>query len=376
MEKLLTVAEQQEQEKPDPKIYGFDGVNVRTVKIDNVIYIIAKDVCNILDFHDVEYVLEQLDIKDKMVAKNHTFVNQSAVYQIIEMSASSDKAEYFKKWLDDEVFHSAELSLVVDNTNDVKVKLEDEVESEIDNNFKLFEHEDFGKVRTVFENEEVWFVAKDVADILEFSETNAMTRSLDKDEVMSVSLSGMNMKSNLISESGLYQAIFKSRKPQARKFRKWVTSEVLPTIRKTGGYVSNADMMIDTYFGSLPDNQKTLITGLFNNIEEQQKAIIEKDKRIAIDKPKVETYDRFMNGENYFDMKKVAKLIGWGRNKLFEQLRNDDILMTGNNHNEPRQSFVDREYFKVVAKPVANGTNKTVTLVTAKGADWLARKYG
>ncbi len=101
------------------------------------------------------------------------------------------------------------------------------------------------EVRTVMIESEPWWVAKDVAEVLEYSETAQMTRRLDDDETISVNLTGMNMKSTLINESGLYNAILGSKKPEAKAFKKWVTSEVLPTIRKTGGY--NNDKMTQKF---------------------------------------------------------------------------------------------------------------------------------
>lgn len=91
-------------------------------------------------------------------------------------------------------------------------------------------------VRTVLIAEEPWFVAKDVADILEYSETAQMTRRLDKEDSMSVKLTGMNMKSTIINESGLYEAIIGSKKKEVKPFKRWITHEVLPMIRKTGNY--------------------------------------------------------------------------------------------------------------------------------------------
>jgi anti-repressor protein len=91
------------------------------------------------------------------------------------------------------------------------------------------------------QDNEPWFVAKDVCDVLGFSDTNAGTRHLDNDEKMSVILTGIsatNPVATIINESGLYSLIFKSRKPEAKKFKKWVTSEVLPSIRKRGVYLT------------------------------------------------------------------------------------------------------------------------------------------
>lgn len=93
-------------------------------------------------------------------------------------------------------------------------------------------------VRTFKKDEGIWFVAKDVADVLGFSETAQMTRHLDSDEVMSVNLTGMNMKSTLINEPGLYSVILRSRKSEAKQFKRWITHDVLPAIRKNGMYIS------------------------------------------------------------------------------------------------------------------------------------------
>lgn len=92
------------------------------------------------------------------------------------------------------------------------------------------------QIRTTEINGEIYFVAKDISDILEYSETNRMTSRLDEDEFISTKLVDMNMKFTLLTESGLYHAILGSKKPEAKVFRKWVTSEVLPSLRKTGSY--------------------------------------------------------------------------------------------------------------------------------------------
>lgn len=107
-------------------------------------------------------------------------------------------------------------------------------------------------VRTVIKDNEPWFVAKDVADILGYSETAAMARRLDEDEktTLQISQTGSNYKTNVvcITESGLYSAIIGSSLPEAKRFRKWVTSEVLPSIRATGGYI-----------GATPDDDEASI---------------------------------------------------------------------------------------------------------------------
>ena len=97
------------------------------------------------------------------------------------------------------------------------------------------------EVRTQVIDDEPWFVAKDVAFVLGYSETNAMTKRLDAEDSMTVKLSGMNMRSILINESGLYTAVIGSTLPNAKRFKRWITKEVLPSIRKTGGYQVSKD---------------------------------------------------------------------------------------------------------------------------------------
>lgn len=115
------------------------------------------------------------------------------------------------------------------------------------NKLQIFNNPEFGQIRTVSIKDKPYFIGKDIAEVLGYSETNAMTKRLDDEDFISAKLEGMNMKSTLINESGLYSAILGSQLSAAKKFKHWVTSEVLPTIRKTGGYVSNDDMFINTY---------------------------------------------------------------------------------------------------------------------------------
>lgn len=101
---------------------------------------------------------------------------------------------------------------------------------------KIFENEEFGQVRTINIDGEPWFVGKDVAEALGYAQTSNMMKRIDEEDFISSKLDGMNMKSLLINESGLYSAIIGSKLESAKRFKRWVTSEVLPAIRKTGNY--------------------------------------------------------------------------------------------------------------------------------------------
>ena len=109
---------------------------------------------------------------------------------------------------------------------------------------EIFKNEEFGEIRTLMIDGEPWFVGKDISDKLGYAQTSNMMKRIDDEDSKSSILDGMNMKSILINESGLYSAILGSKLNSAKRFKRWVTSEVLPTIRKTGGYVNNDDLFI------------------------------------------------------------------------------------------------------------------------------------
>ncbi len=101
---------------------------------------------------------------------------------------------------------------------------------------QIFSNSEFGEIRTIIKDNEPWFVAKDISDKLGYAQTSNMMKRIDAEDSISSILDGMNMKSILINESGLYSAIIGSKLESARRFKHWVTSEVLPSIRKTGSY--------------------------------------------------------------------------------------------------------------------------------------------
>lgn len=144
-------------------------------------------------------------------------------------------------------------------------------------NLEIFKNEEFGEVRVVAIEGEPWFVGKDVAKILGYSNSRkAISDHVDDEDkgVTKCDTLGGVQDLTVINESGLYSLILSSKLPTAKKFKRWMTSEVLPTIRKTGGYINNVDLMVNTYFSDIPDEQKSLVKGLLVNIEEQQKKIV------------------------------------------------------------------------------------------------------
>ena len=243
----------------------------------------------------------------------------------------------------------------------------------MENKIKIFESEEFGKVRTVVKNGEPWFVGKDIAQILGYSDVNkAIAMHVDNEDKKlndKTSSSFGQRGATLINESGFYSLVLSSKMPKAKEFRRWVTSQILPTIRKTGGYVANEDMFIENYLPFLEEPYQ----GLFRL---QMMAINQLNERIRHDQPLVEFANQVSNTENLIDMNAMAKLaaeenIPIGRNRLFKWLRKKEILMPDN---LPYQKYIERGYFAVketvFETPTMMKTHQQ-TLVTGKGQSYI-----
>lgn len=160
--------------------------------------------------------------------------------------------------------------------------------SNINNILKIFQNKKFGKIRVTLINNEVYFVGKDVVEALGYKKgySDVLKQQCHEDDYILYDkthpLTGVEFDIKelgqrggyIINESALYALIFGSELDTAKDFKHWVTSEVLPTIRKTGGYINNVELMVNTYFSDVPDEQKSLVKGLLVNIEEKQKKIV------------------------------------------------------------------------------------------------------
>lgn len=131
---------------------------------------------------------------------------------------------------------------------------------------QLFQKEEFGTIRTVILNGDPWFVAKDVCDILGTTNPTMAMEGLEDFERAKFNL-GRQGEANIISESGFYTLVLRSRKPIAKPFRIWVTSEVLPTIRKTGKYVAHSENKVESILEDMGCNMK-IVYAQINNMEE------------------------------------------------------------------------------------------------------------
>ena len=139
------------------------------------------------------------------------------------------------------------------------------------------------QVRTVLIENEPWFVGKDIAEILSYVEPHkAVTRHVDEEDRMKYPIltEGGEQLSWIINESGLYGLILNSKLEEARQFKKWITSEVLPTIRKTGGYIGNDEAFIKTYLPFADDTTKTLFRSTLETVRKQNELILSQQKEI------------------------------------------------------------------------------------------------
>ena len=244
------------------------------------------------------------------------------------------------------------------------------------NGLEIFKNEEFGTVRTLTINDEPWFVGKDVATILGYAKPeNAIANHVDSEDKTTTLIqgTGSNYKSNtvIINESGLYSLILSSKLPNARKFKHWVTSEVIPAIRKHGIYSLDnrkASLLLQIYDGG----QNAVVASKQLAELEVEEATAPLVQKIEEDKPYSDFGRHVSESSDTVDIGEFAKMvnkenINVGRNRLFKWLRENGYLMSDNT---PYQKYINNDYFDVieVVKRTAYGTNiYPKTLVTGKG---------
>lgn len=241
------------------------------------------------------------------------------------------------------------------------------------NELKVFENPEFGRVRTVSVDNEPWFFAKDVCDALSIA-TNHVRESLDEDEVSNLRSTEIGPEFGgkaplIVSEAGLYSLILKSRKPEAKAFKRWITHEVIPAIRKTGGY----------HVPQSPAEQ--MAQGLLA----AQKLLAEKDKRIEEMRPKEIFADAVTASKTSILVGGLAKLIKQqgidiGQKRLFAWMRENGFLIkSGTEKNMPTQRAMDMKLFEVKEGSFVdgNGVNRITrtTKVTGKGQVYFVNKF-
>lgn len=261
----------------------------------------------------------------------------------------------------------------------LRFKKQEEKEIDYMNDLKIFENKEFGEIRTVVKDGEPWFVGKDVAEILGYSNPRkAVIDHVDEEDKMD----GVTIRDSigrkqipvLINESGLYSLILSSKQPNAKKFKKWVTSEVLPSIRKNGGYIAGQETMTDDEL-------------MARALQVAQNKIQERDKQIETMKPKAIFADAVAASHTSILVGELAKIlkqngVNIGQNRLYEWLRENGYLIRGNkrtDRNAPTQRSMDMGLFEVKISTVVNSDGSVretrTTKVTGKGQQYFINKF-
>lgn len=224
------------------------------------------------------------------------------------------------------------------------------------------------------EQGEPWFVAKDVAVALGYRDAANMTRNLKEHQqgTQNVSTPGGAQKMAVLNEPGLYRVVLKSRIESAERFQDWVTDDVLPSIRKNGGYIAGQEQDTPELIMA-----KALIVAQ-SVIESKTIELQRAKEQIAIQAPKADFADRVAGADKGVLLGNFAKTVGIGPKKIFTILREMRILMKGGNrHNLPFQQFLDLGHFEVIEKPYEiNGETRLAfsPTITGKGQQWLTHK--
>ncbi|TBX84257.1 phage antirepressor Ant [Bacillus cereus] len=242
------------------------------------------------------------------------------------------------------------------------------------NQLQVFNNEEFGQVRTVIQGEDVWFVAKDVAEVLGYNNTSkAIQMHVDEDEKADLPIwdGRQNRNQKVINESGLYSLILSSKLPSAKKFKKWVTSEVLPSIRKHGVYMT--DQVLEQAVTN-PD----FAIGLLTKLKEEKEKLAAAQQQIVQQQPLVTFAEACMQSNESLKVSEVAKLaakhnVKIGQRQLFAKLREWNLMFKRST--EPTQTAVEKGYFEIVqgVKQKASGEpfTWTTTYVTPKGQAYI-----
>ncbi len=243
-----------------------------------------------------------------------------------------------------------------------------------ENKVSKFDHEVFGTLRVIVIDEEQLFVGNEVASTLGYANSaeaiNTHCKYISK-VANSVLLGASDYKAgiasghlhndlirkvNLIPEKDVYRLIMRSKLPQAELFSEWIMEEVLPTIRNSGGYVSDVDQIIESFYKNEQPHVKEVIRAGLNFQKDNQH--------------KVAFFEDVAEVVNLQTITEVAKAFGVGRNKMFAELRDQKVLTK---ERLPYQTYIDQGYFEV-KQTTKNGYVHNVTLVTGKGELYLHKK--
>lgn len=245
------------------------------------------------------------------------------------------------------------------------------------NKLQIFKNSEFGEIRTITKDKdgEPMFCLADICKALEIKNTTDVAKRLEEDERTRFNL-GRQGEAIFISESGLYAVILRSDKPNAKQFRKWVTSEVLPSIRKNGGYIAGQETLSDEELLA-----KALLVAN-NKIAEKQAVIDSQRAKIEADKPKTIFADAVSASNSSMLVRDVAKIIKQngvplGEKRFYKWLRENGYVCQ--NGTSPTQKAMELGLFEIVVRTVERGNGLPIetktTRITGKGQQYFISKF-
>lgn len=239
------------------------------------------------------------------------------------------------------------------------------------NELQIFKNEQFGEIRTVEIDGEPWFIAADVCRALELSDTGRAIERLDADESTRIEIDhpqspGKTIEVYAVNEAGLYALILGSRKKEAKAFKRWITHEVIPSIRKHGAYMT--DETLDKMIAS-PEFGIRLLTEL----KEEREKRIALEGKVKEDKPKVLFAEAVSTAKTSILVGELAKLLKQngveiGQNRLFDWMRQNGYLIKrqGNDYNMPTQYSMERGWFEIKETAVTHSDGHVTVNKTPK----------
>lgn len=243
----------------------------------------------------------------------------------------------------------------------------------MENNLMIFENEEFGEIRTLEINNEPWFVAKDICEILEIKNSRQALTRLDEDEKADVILNDGSQNRNMsaVNEYGLYNLILASRKKEAKEFKRWITHKVIPSIRKHGGYIAGQEQMTDEELMAkavLMANSKIQELNHRNQQLEMQNSQLTVVNEIM--KPKAEYFDDLVDRNLLTNFRETAKTLGV-KEKVFVTFLLDHKYIFRDKKGK-LQPFAEKNKGLFELKETKNdktGWVGTQTLITPKGRE-------
>lgn len=249
------------------------------------------------------------------------------------------------------------------------------------NQLQIFKNSDFGEVRTVAIENEPWFVGRDVAEILGYKNiSDALNKHIDLEDkgVAKCDTLGGLQDMTVINESGLYSLVLSSKMPDAKKFKRWVTTEILPSIRKNGAYMT--DSVLEQAVSD-PDFMIGLLTNLKEEKEKRQLAEEQNEKN----KPKVLMAETMLASKESKDVGILSTKLqemgikNMGRNNLYKYFRdNGYVIKSGERRNLPTQRSVDLGIMDIDTKPYFRNDEifyESKTKITPKGFEYFINKF-